>query len=165
MKTNKVILVLVLGVVLGFIIGISPGVRRILDSSKEKQEREQRHAEEDRIRNQFDADFSFVCDRIVQRDLEIYSLAEKRDRELLADVERLSLPTNNVNEYRVKLETRLKQRINRHIEECVRFRSRIREWRSGASARWLWADIYQTKCDCECCKNYTRAYLHHLFRQ
>lgn len=153
MKTNKVILVLVLGVVLGFIIGISPGVRRILDSSKEKQEREQRHAEEDRIRNQFDADFSFVCDRIVQRDLEIYSLAEKRDREMLAEVERLTSLTNGTNEYRVKLETRLKWRINHHIQDCIRLRSRIQEGRGlfRSAAHRFDADIYQTKCDCECC--------------
>jgi len=118
---------------------------------QEKAERERRWSEEERSDKQFDADYAFVCERIAQRDIEIYTIAEQWDRELLADVERLSLPTNDANEYRVKLETRLKQRLNSHIEECIRFRSRIREWRSGASARWLWADIYQTKCDCECC--------------
>ena len=114
-------------------------------------ERERVRKQEQSEEKRFDTDYAFVCEKIGQRDIEIYTIAEKWDRELLADVERLALPTNDANEYRVKLETKLKRRLNRHIEECVRFRSRIREWRSGASARWLWADIYQTKCDCDCC--------------
>lgn len=155
MKMNKAFWFVVAGVILGIVIGISPGMRRMLDSSKEKQkmEREQRWAEEDRIKKQFDADFAFVCERIAQRDIEIYTLAEKHDREILAEVERLALPTNHANEYRVKLETRLKRCLNHHIQDCIRFRSRIQEGRGlfRTSAHRCRADIYQTKCDCECC--------------
>ena len=147
---------LVIGGVLGFTIGISPGVRRMLDSSEEKknEERERRWAEEERNNKQFDADYAFVCKKIAQRDIEIYTVAEKWDRELLADIERLALPTNDANKYRVKLEEQLKWRLNHHIEDCVRFQSRLREARGlfrNAAHRFR-ADIYQTKCDCECCE-------------
>ena len=136
----------------GLLVGVLLGNRLSRPNKNGKDlERERILEQEQSEEKRFNADFSFVCKRIAQRDIEIYELAEKWDRELLAEVERLALPTNDTNEYRVKLETRLKQRLNSHIEECIRFRSRIREWRSGASARWLRADIYQTKCDCECC--------------
>lgn len=161
MKENKIFLALIAGVLLGFMIGISNGVRRMLDSTKDKNrqntvqksERDLQWDEEEKIKKQFDVDFAFVCERIAQRDLEIYSLAEKRDREILAEVEQLSLPTNQPNEYRVKLETWLKWRLNHHIKDCIRFRSRIQEGRGlfRTSAYYCRADIYQTKCDCECC--------------
>lgn len=146
---------LAIGCVLGFAIGISPGVRRMLDSTERQKEaeRERRWAEEERNDKQFDTDYAFVCEKIAQRDIEIYNIAEKWDREILADVERLSLPTNDANEYRVKLEEQLKWQLNHHIEECIRFQSRLRESRGlfRTAAHHFLADIYQTKCDCECC--------------
>ncbi len=118
----------------------------------QKSETLERIAKEQMVERQFDADFAFVCERIAQRDLEIYSLAEKFDRELLVDVERLTSPTNSTNEYRAKLESRLKWRLNHHIQDCVRLRTRIREHRGASrSAHRFDADIYMNKCDCECC--------------
>ena len=118
-------------------------------STRRKSETRERIAKEEMIEKQFDADFAFVCERIAQRDLEIYSFAEKFDRELLVEVERLSSQTNGANDYRAQLESRLKRRLNHHIQDCIRMRSRITESRSAAHR--FDADIYMTKCDCECC--------------
>lgn len=148
MNWNKTFWAVLAGILIGFLIGINQRTRQIQGESTKK-----RWAEEEQIEKQFDADFSFVRDYITKRDLEIYSLAEKRDREILARVERLALSTNDTNRYRVELEEMLKWNLNHHIQDCIRIRSRIQEHRGfRLDAQYLDIDIYQTKCDCECCK-------------
>lgn len=113
---------------------------------------QERLAIEEKIKKQFDSDFAFIPEWLNQRDTEIYMLAEKWDRDILAKVECLA-STTNTNDYRAKLETDLKWWLNHHIEDCVRIQSRLREkGRSFRSAHFPCTDIYDTKCDCQCCE-------------
>ncbi len=149
MNWNKTFWAVLAGILIGFLIGINQRTRQIQGESTKK-----RWAEEEQIEKQFDADFAFVCDRINERDIEIYSLAEQRDREILAEIERLSATTNDANKHRAELEAQLKWSLNHHVQDCIRLRSRIQENRGfcRAAAHLFDADIYQTKCDCECCR-------------
>lgn len=120
--------------------------------SQEQLAIKERWAIEEKIGKQFDSDFAFVPECLNKRDMEIYMLAEKWDRDILAKVECLT-STTNTNDYRAELETDLKWWLNHHIEDCIRFQSRLREDGRGIrSARFPFADIYDTKCDCQCCE-------------
>ena len=127
------------------------GLLKTLRKSESDSSREQLAVKEN-TRMQFDSDFAFVPECLNQRDMEIYKLAEKWDKDILAKVENLTSATNT-NDYRLKLETDLKWWLNHHIEDCVRIQSRLREKdRSFRSAHFPYTDIYDTKCDCQCCE-------------
>ena len=104
--------------------------------------------------NVINSKFAFVCDRITKRDLEIYKLAEKRDRELLEEVKK-TIATTNKTALQSSLEEYLIQEISRHIDHCIETQKLIQETNKYLNDLGVYfpIEIYDTECKCNCCED------------